>query len=258
MGQFDLGALGRAAKKSVKRIIKPHRDLQFELSGPSWLTTNLAQGIPTLAAPGNPIIEDQARKTEEVGARPLWEGYAALDDYTASTTQARSSNDVRTMPQTGNFFSWLAEVRRPDRIVEFGTAFGVSGMYWLSGLEKAGTGHLMTYEPNSDWASFAEQNLLKISNRFTLTHGTFEDNAAATLEPQSVDIGFIDAIHTDEFVTQQWAILKPFMKPGGLVLFDDINFSPSMQACWKKMARMPEAVASAAVVGRVGIVELAA
>ena len=100
----------------------------------------------------------------------------------------------------GRFFSWLVTNRRPSVIVEFGTAFGVSGMYWLFGLESNGGGTLLTFEPNDVWARIAEANLVAIGRRFELTVGTFEENIDRNLSPgERIDIAFIDAIHTSEF-----------------------------------------------------------
>lgn len=129
-------------------------------------------------------------------------------------------------------------------------------MYWLGGLEQVGAGHLFTFEPNSNWAEIAEINLKKVSDRYTLTIGTFEDNANLILKDTSVDMAFVDAIHTSDFVFSQYKILSQFLAPGGIVLFDDINFSDDMQACWSEIARRPEVAASAVIGGRVGMVEI--
>jgi len=95
----------------------------------------------------------------------------------------------------------LVQKRKPEIIVEFGTAFGVSGMYFLAGLNLNKKGKLLTFDPNTVWAKLAKDNLSKISDRFKLTNGTFEDNIDNVLpEGQHIDIAFIDAIHTKEFV----------------------------------------------------------
>ena len=74
------------------------------------------------------------------------------------------------------FFAWLAEQRCPQTVVEFGSAFGFSGMYWVSRLEAAGAGHLYSFEINPIWAEIARSNISHIGTRFTLTMGSFEDH----------------------------------------------------------------------------------
>ncbi|HCP82576.1 MAG TPA: class I SAM-dependent methyltransferase [Octadecabacter sp.] len=199
-------------------------------------------------------IIDRTTQTTEAGRRPLWEGYAKVKDYARNTTGTRSAKQVSTRPRGGGFFSWLVQQRKPETVVEFGTAFGVSGMYWLHGIEAVGHGHLMTYEPNTDWAGFASENLASMSDRFTLTNGTFEENAARTLKEGTVGIAFIDAIHTSEFVNAQYKILRPYLAENAIVLFDDIHFSDEMRACWEDdIVKRPEIKASAQLGTRVGI-----
>ena len=232
---------------------RQHLEIRFLKSG-GWLAANLPHRLSPPDRPIDAVIEERARLTNSEGGRPLWAGYGDVAGYPRSTEGDRTSDEVRTAALMGRFYAWLADLRGNPVIVEFGTAFGVSGMYWLSGLER---GHLYTFEPNADWAAFAERNLAAIGESFTLTRGTFEKHGPRLLAPGSVDIGFIDAIHTGAFVDSQFAILRPLMKTGGIVLFDDINFSPDMTACWERIAADQTLAASARLDDRVGIVELA-
>jgi predicted O-methyltransferase YrrM len=141
-------------------------------------------------------------------------------------------------------------------IVEFGTAFGVSGMYWLSGLETNGSGHLFTYDPNENWLTVARDNLSAVSSKFTSTLGTFEENVDRTLGERRVDVAFIDAIHTPEFVRPQFELVAERLTPGGVVIVDDIHFSPEMASLWTQLARDSRVLASCALSGRAGLLQL--
>jgi predicted O-methyltransferase YrrM len=237
----------------------PHR-LSVEVhraSEGSWLARLLpAGGLAPAAVDQEATIEAIARSTQRLGRQPLWEGYRSMASYACSRTEGRSSDEVRSPLAFGRFYAWLAAERRPAAIVEFGTAFGISGMYWLAGLKRAGAGELLTFEPNAIWAGIARRNLGRISPRFTLILGTFEENAAAALAGRTVEMAFVDAIHTSAFVHRQFDILRRHLAPGALVLFDDINFSDDMRACWAEIARQDSLAASASVGNRVGIVEL--
>lgn len=217
-----------------------------------WLGDNLPERFVPPMLPVHHTVEERAGKTHKSGDRPLWEGYQFVKGYPRSG-DTRKPDQVRSDALVGRFYSWLAARRGETVIVEFGTAFGVSGMYWLSGML---AGQLYTFEPNANWAASAEENLRAISDRFTLTVDTFETAGPALLIPQSVGIAFVDAIHTSEFVFRQYDLLKPLMKPGSLVLFDDIDFSPDMADCWRQMASDPSLAASATLTDRVGIIEL--
>jgi predicted O-methyltransferase YrrM len=236
---------------------KPTIPVVFERSAPGWLAENFGGPFALAAIPDAALIEERAALTHRQGPRPLWSGYRGLAGYAGDTEGSRTSNEVRSSAAMGRFYHHLALRRHPSAILEFGTAFGVSGMYWLAGLKSAGGGMLYTFEPNEDWALLAKANLDAVSDRYRLTVGTFEDHADTVLDGTGIDIAFIDAIHTGDFVNAQFAIVKRFLKPGALVLFDDINFSDDMRACWQGVARAPEILASARVGERLCVVEMA-
>jgi predicted O-methyltransferase YrrM len=223
----------------------------------AWLQTAVAAWPPAQRSAVFDEIDAAAAVTQALGKKPLWSGYAALRDYpfAVGTDAMRSSEEVRTKRENGEFFAWLAERRRPRVVVEFGTAFGVSGMYWLAGLAAAGQGRLFTFEPNQLWAEIARGNLDRIGGRYTLVPGTFEDNVDKVEGP--IDVAFIDAIHTSAFVDAQLALILARAAPGAIILLDDIDFSADMRRCWRRIARDPRFVA-AYEVGRCGVVELAA
>jgi predicted O-methyltransferase YrrM len=151
----------------------------------------------------------------------------------------------------------LAQKRSPAVIVEFGAAFGVSGMYWLAGLEAARTGHLYSFEINPGWAAIAKENMDSISDRFTLTVGSFEEHIDRVLEGQSIDIAFVDGIHTMDFIVSQFKILLMKASKGAILLFDDIDFSTGrMDEGWNEIWQSTKVAAACEVNGRTGIVEL--
>src|SRR5690606_35868607 len=105
----------------------------------------------------------------------------------------RIPNDVRTNRLMGEFYSYLVQRAQPEIIVEFGAAFGVSGMYFLSGLETYSGGKLISFEPNVVWAEMARSNLSKISDKHELVSGTFEENIGRVLPSNKrIDLAFID------------------------------------------------------------------
>lgn len=164
---------------------------------------------------------------------------------------------VRTVPAMGNLYTYLVQKLKPKTIVEFGTAFGVSGMYFLAGINSNNKGTLLTFDPNDVWAKLAKDNLSGISDRFKLTIGTFEENIDNVL-PQggTIDLAFIDAIHTKEFVLPQLDIVVAKSSNGAIIILDDINFSDNMKQCWKEVSCDSRFSSSASLGKRVGILEL--
>lgn len=228
----------------------------------SWIAANIP--TPRFRPPAPPqarLIERIAAETEALGRRALWDGYRSA--YTqdnsmpwADREMARSSEEVRSQPRMGRFFAWLATARGAEIVVEVGTAFGISGMYWAAGLEQAGRGLLLTFDPNETWHLIAKGNIARISPRAVAVPTTVEDGLDAALAGRQVDIAFIDAIHTGAFVRSQVDLLLPGMKPGGLLLVDDITFSGDMRKCWSDLAMDERFCAALTLDSRVGLLEL--
>ena len=217
----------------------------------------LARELPAMLAAADrgartAQIERLADLANTLGPQPLWSGYPPQ-----GRGPTRQANDVRTARAMGEFYTRLVERRRPDVVVEFGAAFGVSGMYWLAGIEANCAGELLSFEPNAVWARVARENLARIGTRFQLTVGTFEEQVDAVLSAgRRIDLAFIDAIHTPEFVIPQLELVVARASPGALIVLDDVNFSAAMSDCWERIARYRRFVASARLGRRVGIVEL--
>ena len=76
------------------------------------------------------------------------------------------------------------------------------------------------------WRNLAICNLSQISYRFKSIAGTFEDNIDNVLpQDQRIDLAFIDAIHTKEFVVPQLEIVIARCSDKAIIILDDINFS---------------------------------
>lgn len=229
----------------------------------SWVRKGTGAWLATTLFPDNSLrpptcdasvqIERLANQTNDLGPQQLWSGYQ--DKARGST---RLPDGVRTSRLVGNLFCHIVKLRKPQTVVEFGTAFGISGMYWLAGLEENAAGVLYTFEPNREWATIAEENLKRIGSRFKLTLGTFEENVDTSIpRGHLIDLAFIDAIHTTEFVLKQLELVMERSAPGAIIVLDDIDFSEDMRHCWRVVSTDPRFVASTAVGARIGIVELA-
>jgi predicted O-methyltransferase YrrM len=115
---------------------------------------------------------------------------------------------------------------------------------------------LLTFEPNEVWHAIAAARLRDFSPRVVSVLGTFEDRIDEHLEAgEKIDIAFVDAIHTSDFVTPQVELLIARLSPGGIIALDDISFSDDMRQCWGRWAKDPRVVASVEVANRVGILE---
>jgi predicted O-methyltransferase YrrM len=215
-----------------------------------WLAAHLGETV--ILAPRFPheaAIERRATQTDSLGEFSVHESYELAESR-------RNSDAVRTPKALGRFYRWLVVQRRPEVVLEFGTAFGISGMYWLAGIEENGFGNLFTFEIQEEWRQIAVANLSSIGTRFTSIAGAFEDKVEETLQERKIDLAFIDAIHTRAWVLPQFEQVMKRMRPGGLVAFDDIHFSEDMRETWKIIASDPRGVASVGLGGHVGLFEV--
>jgi predicted O-methyltransferase YrrM len=192
-------------------------------------------------APQEDLIEERSGETDDLGEFHAWEVYGDVK---------RKPNHVRSSRVLGRFYADVVRRLRPMNVVEFGTAFGVSGMYFTAAMRQLGAGRLWTFEPNALWARLAEKNLAAVGGDFVLTVGTFEENVERITGP--VDLALIDAVHTSEWVESQFDLVLDRCRSGAVVLIDDIDFSHDMRQCWKKLARDRRGRGSVAVAGHLG------
>jgi predicted O-methyltransferase YrrM len=223
-------------------------------AGSSWIAQHVQAPVTKCPAPKlMPVIELLAAMTQRRGRFPIWNGYGTSD--VKSGDRLRAPNDVRIAHRIAVFLAHLARQARPRLIVEIGTAFGVSGMYWASALEEIGAGELVTFEPNSTWRQIAELNIAAISPRARLIDGTFEDRVeAAGIAAGSIDILSIDAIHTPEAVASQLRIAAPFLGEKAVILVDDIRFSAEMYEYWRAISAAPSVEGSLEIESRLGVI----
>jgi len=221
----------------------------------SWLAGTLTgKYVSPRVPPLGQKIEQLANETNEAGPQPLWNGYAQHN----RGGDTRMPDDVRTRPVVGNLFASLVQSYKPSVVVEIGTAFGVSGMYFLAGLEANRAGHLYTFEPNGTWRGLAVSCLEQVSDRFTSVHGTFEGEVDTVLgRDPNIDMAFIDGIHASEFVISQLNLVIERCQDKAIIILDDICFSDDMQDCWRDIGQQDRFISSVAIGRRVGVVEFA-
>lgn len=196
------------------------------------------------------LIEYICRSTNKIGSKKVWSGYGEAEE-------SRIPNEVRIGAGIGDLFTNIVKKLKPDIIVEVGTAFGVSGMYFSAGLELNGSGVFYTFDPNTIWQSIGAQNIANISSRFLATNDQVElCDIGQILKSRPIDLLFIDAIHTREAVSGQLSCLTPHLATEALVMIDDINFSANMRAYWDQIAAATDVLSSLTVNNRIGMMQI--
>jgi len=234
----------RAASQDAKLELKWRKTVDGPLRRTLGEGPYVAQPFPEIAK-----IEELAEATAKRGEFPLDPSYGKRGEV-------RNPDAVRSAADIGRLYRWLVRAKRPEVVVEFGTAFGVSGMYWLTGIEANGHGELLTFEVNEIWRKIAVENLARIGRRFQSIAGAFESKVDAALGDRKIDIAFIDGIHTSEWVLPQFEeVLRRCRGGGAWIAFDDIDFSADMRQAWETVVRDERVGAAVEVRGHLGLVE---
>lgn len=128
----------------------------------------------------------------------------------------------------------LAQMTKAKTIVELGTSVGLATCYLSRVNAKA---KIYTFEGN--------ETLVKIANglfeqmfceNVELIEGNIDETLPARLHlMDQIDMAIIDANHTGEALWNYFSLLKGKMSATGIIVVDDIRWSPDMYKTWKKL-----------------------
>lgn len=123
-------------------------------------------------------------------------------------------------PETGKVLYMLTRIKRPRRIVEFGTSHGLAAIYMAAALEDNGDGELISCEYVPEKSADAQKNLTEagLDHRTDIRTG---DAMARLPGSGPVDMLFLDGDKLLYLPLLQK--LKPELAPGALVIADDTD-----------------------------------
>lgn len=131
--------------------------------------------------------------------------------------------DIAVSADVGRLLMILTSMTRGKLAIEVGTLGGYSAIWIARGL--AGDGRLITIEREPLYADFAQAQFARagVADRIEGRRGAALDilpQLATDLEAGSVDVVFLDAVKTE--YPDYWAIVRPMIAPGGLILADNV------------------------------------
>jgi len=138
----------------------------------------------------------------------------------------------------GTVLYLLARENKAKVILELGSCAGISGAYLASSKYCE---VLHTIEGSTPLAQLASETISQVSSNFKV-HNSLFDDALDNLLPDinQIDLAFIDGHHEKLATIHYWKKIAPKMRPGGLVIFDDISWSHDMRECWNFLARQAD------------------
>ncbi len=134
-------------------------------------------------------------------------------------------------PSNGRIFNTVIRFIRPQKYLELGTFYGMSGMFILSAQASIGNSPNLTTLDHSEVRIALTSKILKhhFGDGVKFIHG-YTQNELPKLAESSEKFDFLyhDAGHKGEDYINDFQTILPVMEPGSIVIFDDIRWS---EAC---------------------------
>ncbi len=124
------------------------------------------------------------------------------------------------------FLFHLAKTMKPSLVVELGSYRGGSTAY----LAEGSACKVVAVEPYPQ-PEFSDV-VKRYSNIDWRKDASLSKDVLDSVADQSVDLCFIDTVHTEEFAVPEYKAWSSKMKSGGVMLFDDITIDESMSKAW--------------------------
>lgn len=177
----------------------------------------------------------------DFGAGALRKKQTAVDGGGGVKTRLRVAQIVQAskQPPWARLLYEICYQIRPTSVLEMGTCVGISAAYLGAALEDRGEGRMITLEGDASIARLAKETLQSCGmSRVVCNIGPFEKTLGASLqELRPVNLVFIDGNHREDATIAYFHELLPFMAPSGVLVFDDINWSPGMERAWKSISQ---------------------
>jgi len=139
--------------------------------------------------------------------------------------------------EIASFLLLLANRLKPKSVIEVGTHLGISGMYIASGISLNPQGVLYTIDRSKNSLKYAKMALKPWKDRIKIINGEFCDVFQGVLsECGKIGLAFIDGDHQAGAMTDYFNFLLPATLAGGVIVFDDIDWSSYAAEEWKKIS----------------------
>ena len=122
--------------------------------------------------------------------------------------------------------------KRPLEILELGTSLGITTAYLASPSSK---NRVLTLEGSGEVLRVAQGvwRALRLEN-IEWQEGTIDDTLYIYAR-EKLDVAYIDANHTYEATKRYAEYLLPRLREKGILVIDDIHYSPQMEQAWREL-----------------------
>lgn len=139
----------------------------------------------------------------------------------------------------GEWLYRLCRLYQPRALLELGTHLGLSALYQSGGLEPGY--QFLSLEGDPQLAAMARQHLAERSFPVQVLEGEFSEVLQGeALQKYRPDYALIDGNHRLDATLAYFETLLPRMQDGGIMVFDDIQWSAEMAKAWQIIIQHPE------------------
>ena len=140
----------------------------------------------------------------------------------------------------------LVRLLRPERVLEMGTAVGISAAYQGAALCLNGGGRLITVEGSPASVEVARDvvDRLSLSDTVESRIGLFDKVVPEVLADGGPGYVFIDGEHAEKATLRHFELVEPHLLPPGIVVFDDVGWSDEMKRALSRLRQDERVVES--------------
>lgn len=208
-----------------------------------FVQTFLKEVLPHQPSAWGAQVEDLRKVLAADRERILtFEDLGAGADNSGSKTIRRSVSALAKLSarhrKEGELLYRICQQYQPKRCLEFGTNLGISTLYQLGALPDS---QFVSMEGAPPIAAVAQQNFEHLDTKPELLVGEFSYLLEERLDLADYrpDYVFIDGNHRYAPTIDYFERLLPQIEEGGIIIFDDINWSAEMQAAWQEIVAHP-------------------
>ncbi|MFK7924638.1 MAG: O-methyltransferase [Bacteroidia bacterium] len=180
--------------------------------------------------------------TADRKAQLSFEDLGAGSANTGSQTISRSVASLARLSarhrREGELLYRICQYYQPKRCLEFGTNLGISTLYQLGALDDS---RFVSMEGAAPLAALAKQHCDHLGLSPEIWVGEFSHLLEERLDLAAYqpDYVFVDGNHRYQPTIDYFKQLLPHMRDGGIIIFDDINWSAEMQQAWAEIVAHP-------------------
>jgi predicted O-methyltransferase YrrM len=139
----------------------------------------------------------------------------------------------------GELLFKMVNYYQAKNILELGTSLGIGTSYMATANQHA---KVTTIEGSNSIVQQAAKNFATLQlNNITQIVGRFDDVLPTLLTPNTqFDFVFVDGNHQYDATVKYVELLLPHMASNGILVFDDIHWSPGMYAAWQYIMQHPK------------------